>query len=1340
MYLSFSDFGRSVLPGSMRQLARSKRAWMSGFVLFLFMGLWFNGLSSDSYPDDNSSMRGMVDHVLCKNVNVSLDENCGVRVLPEMVLANDTIIPDNYIVEIYDDTTIIGDSVDLSYLDRTLKFRVTDTTTGNNCWGEMLVEDKFAPLIACFDYQVNCVEFLDTITNVRVIEYCQGYELRVVDEQERILDCVPGFIKSITRKLVAIDDSGNRSDTCTQTVLIERFPLGEVTLAGQDTSIYCGSDYELDANGFIAPEFVTIPEWNGIPLYPMRDFFCNLAVSYDDKLTSEVNCTKRFLRTWKVREWWCQEDEDAIRQQYITIVDTVGPTVILTKDTLYGKAGRRSCDAVVDMPQALVNDECHTVPRVDMVYPGGFTSSNGGPITLPVGLNQVVYRVFDDCYNMTTDTVLVMVEDRVAPVAICEQNTNVTIDNDGFTQLMAEALDDGSFDECAIDSFSVRRMTDSCGTGTDEWGAYVEFCCGDVGETVMVAFRVVDKSGNEGICMVNVRVQDKRPPRITSLPDIRVSCRFDFVPTDLSVFGEFVMVDSLRDSIIIDADFVEILGDPLDGLFVDNCPPAMDEEVDMSNSDSCSQGFIVRHFIFTDLQGNVSRDSQTIFFVNPDPFDSTNIIWPEHLDTMDVCGVDSLAPEFLPDTFAFPRFIGEDECSQVGYDYEDELIDASQGSEACFKIIRTWKVIDWCQKVNGIHKKWTYVQFIENTNTVAPIIDTSNCHDTVHCVFNTHCDPDSMTLIATATDDCTDSLDLFWRFKIDLGNDGTFDTTGLSNDASGVYPIDTHRIKFIVEDLCGNKDSCEYIFELRNCKGPNAVCMSGMNVELTPLDTSGDGMPDIEEAMVNAREFDASSTHPCGHPLVFSFSNDISDSVRTYNCDSLIPPTRNVEIWVTDTITGLSGICRTTVTVYDSNMVDICPSTLTGSVSGLISTGNNRQIQDVMVHMDNSSQQARMTDDNGSYAFDQMPLGGIYEVRPVRDGDDINGVSTADLVAIQRHLLGKRVFGDPYTMIAADVNNSGNVSAADISEIRKLILGRYSEYPNNDSWRFVDADFSFSNSKNPWLDRWPELYHIEPFVADMEIDFIGMKIGDVNGDARVDGSKGGNDTRSGIALTVGDRNVKAGEIVEVVLSILELEEILGFQFTLEWNADHLRFLEVLPNTGLEITTDHFNVNKADQGVLSTCWHTTSTWFLPSDRQKEVFSVEFEVMRDGKLSDLLNLTDRLTRNVAVGKDGKEAGPMLLDFGTEKEESYFALYQNEPNPWSDITKISFHLPKTEHVRLTIFGEDGREMFKVEKTFDRGYNEHFIHRDNLPRSGMLYYRLDTPTHSSTRKMVIL
>ena len=1224
---------------------------------------------------------------------------------------------------------------------------LTEPECGNSCWSEVCVEDKFAPEVICRDDTMSCVEFQFMTHEPMVIEHCQGYELRQVDEIVTNYDCNDEFQKLITQKWIAIDDSGNISDTCTQEIYISRFPFGDLVAPVRDTQIYCASGYEEDANGNPSPNAAGVPRLDVdndildtmLSVWPQPDFFCNVLVDYRDLDLGEVNCVRKIMRTWEVTEWWCQSDSTRRFQQLIEIIDTVGPDLAIGPDTIYAKAGRRSCDALVDLPVAFVNDACHEVDRVDMVYPGGFSGDqNGGQVRLPVGANAVVYRAYDECYNETTDTVIVMVRDQVAPIAVCEQNTVITLDNDGLVHVYADVFDDGSFDECALDKIEVRRMTDNCNSGTDVWGDYVEFCCADVGQVVMVGFRVTDKSGNVNTCMVNARVQDKQAPRVTDLPDITIDCRFDWDPNNLDVFGTFVFDPADRDSIIVDADTVAFDGEPLDGLVIDNCPPVMEERLDTSGLTNCGMGFIMRHFTFEDAEGNISSSSQRIDIVPFDLFTFDQIIWPRDVDTVNVCGAANLRPELLPEAQAFPRFIDEDECSLIGYDYKDELIDASNGSEACFKIIRRWTVIDWCQEVNDTTVKWFHAQYIEVQNTIAPEI-TSECRDTLIEVINNDCEPFPIELSATATDVCTDDDELFWRYKIDQDNDGTFETVERGNVFNGTYPFGVHRIKWLVEDLCGNQDSCEYIFEIRNSKNPTAYCKTGVVAELTPMDLDNDGTPDTEMVEIWANDFDEGSFHICGHPVVLSFDQfdtTASGQVLVLDCNDLPAGVKitniPVTVWVTDRVTGNQSSCNTMVSLQDNNNVDVCTN-LTGGVSGLVSTEWDVAIDEAEVMLHGSGMGMYMTDTEGEYDFQGVPLGGQYEIEPGKDGDDMNGVSTGDLVRIQRHLLGLNTLQSPYQLIAADVNNSEHVSAADIAELRKLILGVYDEFPNNHSWRFVDGGYQFPDPTDPWYEVFPETYELHPFEMDMEVDFVGVKIGDLNGD--VDFGATSNQGRSTRRILLEEGEIEPGRMYEVTFRMEDMDEVDGYQFTMEWNTEVLELAEVVPNLGLGMGLHNFGMTRLDDGIITTSWVKTQD--VDDDR---LFVVRFTAKQQALMSEVINVTSKVTAKEAYTDGGMYTEDLALEFRGGIQSSYFALYQNEPNPWNSTTTISFHLPKADMVQLTIFDETGRVVKMIEEAHEEGYSEVQFNADDFNGSGVLYYRLETAGHTATRKMVLI
>ena len=91
--------------------------------------------------------------------------------------------------------------------------------------------------------------------------------------------------------------------------------------------------------------------------------------------------------------------------------------------------------------------------------------------------------------------------------------------------------------------------------------------------------------------------------------------------------------------------------------------------------------------------------------------------------------------------------------------------------------------------------------------------------------------------------------------------------------------------------------------------------------------------------------------------------------------------------------------------------------------------------------------------------------------------------------------LGLEVFSSPDKVIAADVSGNHQVTAADLIESRKLILGLYTELPNNSSWIFVNANSNVSletlSSDNGLT------FSKEEFPLQV-LNVLGIKVGDVN--------------------------------------------------------------------------------------------------------------------------------------------------------------------------------------------------------------------------------------------------
>ena len=310
-------------------------------------------------------------------------------------------------------------------------------------------------VLSCFDYR-------DGWEGPQVIENCDIVQPQLIDQKIETLDCNEKYIKRITETYIATDESGNVSEPCYQEILIERVNLDEIVPPRSDLEFECTDILELDENGYPDPIETGIPTLEGKPIYPVEDFLCNITVEYEDTELPAIGCTRKIMRMWRVTEWWCSETKIRPIPQMITIVDTQGPDVQAPRD-MDITTGRRNCEVLVMIPPIEAEDACNNPVMVDVQYPGGFLKNqNGGMVTLGVGANKIIYTVYDQCYNSSQDSMIIYVRDETPPVAICEGHTVVALTDQSIAEVFAESIDDGSYDECMLDTLAVRRMDTPC--------------------------------------------------------------------------------------------------------------------------------------------------------------------------------------------------------------------------------------------------------------------------------------------------------------------------------------------------------------------------------------------------------------------------------------------------------------------------------------------------------------------------------------------------------------------------------------------------------------------------------------------------------------------------------------------------------------------------------------------------------------------------------------------------------------------------------------------------------------------------------------------------------------
>ncbi|MGB4900373.1 MAG: hypothetical protein WBP00_06320, partial [Saprospiraceae bacterium] len=575
-----------------------------------------------------------------------------------------------------------------------------------------------------------------------------------------------------------------------------------------------------------------------------------------------------------------------------------------------------------------------------------------------------------------------------------------------------------------------------------------------------------------------------------------------------------------------------------DNCWIGGAPTVVDQEY----IDNCGNGWISRTWTVGDkcMTSSVSC-TQKIIMKHRSDFE---VMFPE--DVVAVCGGGTALD---PDATGRPMIM-DDDCELVGVQYDDERFDIVP--DACYKIIRTWKLIDWCKYDPNAHDHdpdvivddrfvasadrycvyrklkddgdgfVTYTQIIKVIDTIAPEV---TCRDTTFCFYDGYtgagAEPDPMCSVPVyigpdfvATDNCTETSLISFRYEVNL-NASTSDYDGKKYNVTSIdfksgpnqkrftsaaFPstlkltAGKHLLTIIAEDNCGKEDTTTCKIEVKDCKKPTPYCYNGIATVI---------MPSTGSIIVWAKDLDAGSYDNCTKKadLKFSFDADGKMLSDTFTCKDIpngIAAINEVDIYVTDA-TGNVDFCHTILNIQDGSG-NICggASDLLADVSGKIMTETSEPVEQVTLDTrGGQTVPSFKTSSSGTYAFDNLPMYGAYSIIPVRTDHPTNGVSTIDLILIQKHIIGEQVITSPYHLIAADADKSGDISAVDLIELRKLILTIYDKLPNTDSWRFVPKDYIFTNPANPW--NFPEKIDLSTLSKDeVNRDFIGIKVGDLN--------------------------------------------------------------------------------------------------------------------------------------------------------------------------------------------------------------------------------------------------
>ncbi|MEM8585746.1 MAG: T9SS type A sorting domain-containing protein, partial [Bacteroidota bacterium] len=170
-----------------------------------------------------------------------------------------------------------------------------------------------------------------------------------------------------------------------------------------------------------------------------------------------------------------------------------------------------------------------------------------------------------------------------------------------------------------------------------------------------------------------------------------------------------------------------------------------------------------------------------------------------------------------------------------------------------------------------------------------------------------------------------------------------------------------------------------------------------------------------------------------------------------------------------------------------------------------------------------------------------------------------------------------------------------------------------------------------------------------------------------------------------------------------------------------------------------------NLENAAEGIITFSWDdamaaSSSEASRPSEVSSSLFTLTVRATADATLSDVLSLTDRVTRSEGYPTFGGVAN-LALDFATTTatDVAEFSLGQNSPNPVDAATQIAFSLPVANTATLTIRDVQGRTILVREIEAEAGVNLINLQRSDLSASGVYSYTLTAGEHTATKQMVI-
>ncbi len=519
------------------------------------------------------------------------------------------------------------------------------------------------------------------------------------------------------------------------------------------------------------------------------------------------------------------------------------------------------------------------------------------------------------------------------------------------------------------------------------------------------------------------------------------------------------------------------------------------------------------------------------------------------------------------------------------------------------------------------------------------------------------------------------------------------------------FPVGRHAFLIEVTDDCGNTATEQVYFDLFDCHVPDLVCSNGELYNLQALtevtDIDNDGEIDFAVALVEAADLGSCFQLECSEGLRYSVNRvgeaaDINRSSLYLKCSDRYQAALEIYVWdeaynpfslQPDGTLGGPNWKKCEIWVFVQDPYLACPSCgdpTDITIAGTIQTVNGVPLAEVAVQLV-GKELSMLTTSAGQYQF-RVVAGEEYTVHASKSDDIRAGLSTIDLILLQRHIMGNPSITAPHRLLAADVNADGQLNVQDLLLLQAAILGQITAFPSHHNWRFVPTAW---NAALPVSDAVP-LGVVNSCINN--VDMVGIKLGDLDQSYQpsavvIGGNRG---EAQAAVLAVEDQTFASGETVSMAINLADFSSYEGGQLAIQWDPAVLSYEGY---TSAVLTDRSFNTNELSEGLLWFNYASTLT-------QQQLVRFTFRAKQPGVLKEVVQLCDRCEWEAEVySGQSLAAHPLhwvwqqtavsLPNSASEQADRSWAV----PNPAKEHSTLYLRLAVSQKGTLSITDAKGR-----------------------------------------------